>query len=63
MTTNREKINQMTNEELAEILSNSNNGEVCKYCSYRYEECDELSCYAGTLNWLNAESENTDDNK
>ena len=59
---NREKINQMSNEEMAELLSNSNSGEVCQYCSYiLYDECDVLSCYEGILNWLNKESEDTDD--
>lgn len=52
MTTNREKLAKMTNEELAEFLSNG----ACKYCYYK-EDCSPEPCSAGILKWLNQESE------
>ena len=55
MTTNREKLNQMSNEELAEILSMSS--WSCKYCKYEGSNCDDVTCYSGILQWLNRESE------
>ena len=55
MTTNREKLNQMTNEELAEILARSSRS--CKYCKYEDFDCTDFTCYSGILQWLNQESE------
>ena len=55
MTTNREKLNQMSNEELAKILSMSS--WSCKYCKYESFDCDDFTCYSGILQWLNQESE------
>lgn len=57
MTTNRERINNMTNEELAEIFSMSTSTKSCKYCRYKGFGCDDLTCYNGILQWLNQESE------
>lgn len=57
MTTNRERINNMTNEELAHIFVGSNYIPICKYCVYD-RRCDtDSSCYDGILQWLNQESE------
>lgn len=55
MTTNRERLNQMTNEELANILAYNE----CYYCVYgKNSFCgDETDCRKGILQWLNQESE------
>ena len=55
MTTNREKLNQMSNEEFAEILAMSSN--PCKYCKYADSGCYDSTCLNGILQWLNQESE------
>jgi len=57
MTTNRDKLNKMTNEELAEFLSTFD----CCMCVYD-KEVDCLSdvhkeCFRGILQWLNQECE------
>ena len=56
MTTNRERINAMSNEELANILVN----DICPYCIYQDVDCeidDDCECTVGILQWLNKESE------
>ena len=56
MTTNREQLNQMSNEELADILAN----DVCLCCIYRDVHCefdDDCECTVGITKWLNQESE------
>ena len=59
MTTNRERINNMTNEELAEFLGKYD----CLYCiykdieCYRYKNVGECDCTEGILQWLNKEIE------
>lgn len=57
MTTNRERLAKMTNEELAKILSMSS--WSCKYCKYEGSNCHDFacSCHSGILQWLNQESE------
>lgn len=55
MTTNREKLAKMTNEELAEFF------EIycdCNECPFRYKECSggEVRCKDIFLEWLNYES-------
>ena len=55
MTTNREKLNQISNEELAKTLATSSIS--CKYCKYEGSNCDDVTCYSGILQWLNQESE------
>lgn len=56
MTTNREKLAKITNEELAEFLGKQD----CSFCiskkidCYRYNDYD---CEKGILQWLNQESE------
>lgn len=57
MTTNREKLVNMTNEELAFIFAMSSSTKTCKYCRYKDSNCDDLFCYNGILQWLNQESE------
>lgn len=55
MKTNRERINAMTNKELADILAY----RECYYCAYNETtSCDDESdCRKGILQWLNQESE------
>ena len=55
MTTNREKLNQMSNEKFAEILAMS--PMACKYCKYENSGCYNSTCLNGILQWLNQESE------
>lgn len=59
MTTNREKLNQMSNEEFAEILAMSSRS--CKYCKYENSGCYYSTCLNGILQWLNQESEENND--
>ena len=59
MTTNREKLNQMSNEEFAEILATSSSS--CKYCKYEGSDCTDFTCYSCILQWLNQESETNND--
>lgn len=55
MTTNREKLAKMTNEELAKFIYNI---EDCNLCAYDYNYCNpNLCCIQGILLWLNQESE------
>ena len=55
MTTNREKLAKMTNEELAEFFDKQG---FCVMCIYKYQkDCLERDCEYGTLQWLNQESE------
>lgn len=54
MKTNREKLNQMTNEELVDILIN----DVCPCCIYKDVNCefdDDCECTVGVTKWLNQE--------
>lgn len=55
--TNREKLANMTNEELAEIFAMSSSTKSCKYCRYKGSNCEDLTCYNGILQWLEQESE------
>lgn len=58
MTTNYEKIKNMTVEELAEFFHKTN---ACFYCIYEgleETECDESEgCLSGIKQWLQAEAE------
>ena len=59
--TNGDKIRQMSNEELASIISTS-----CDKCGYRPNQCvsdDEKTCYEGHLAWLNAPAESEVENE
>ena len=57
MTTNREKLNNMSNEELAEVFVNAN----CNICIYKSNNFDCFSsnwtCKDGVKQWLEQESE------
>lgn len=56
MTTNREKLAKMTDEELAEMLSL----DICQFCKYEHIECvndDSYECASGIVKWLNEECE------
>ena len=50
--TNRDKINGMSNDMLADILS-----VRCKLCIYRGGSCIGKSCIDGIKAWLNAPAE------
>lgn len=64
MVTNRERLNKMSNEELAKIIDEYDD-ESCNYCAYYSEERDKMSCIRpykksckdGIIEWLNQESE------
>ena len=62
MGTNRDKLNNMTNEELAEIMDDIDTS--CDFCAYAdispEKICSkprEKTCKDGILQWLNQESE------
>lgn len=67
MTTNREKLNNMTNEELAQIIDDIESLDadaICNFCAYAdispEKICSkprEKTCKDGILQWLNQESE------
>lgn len=52
MTTNREKLAKMTNEELAEFF---NKEGLCNLCIYNDITCECKDCYEGILKWLQSE--------
>ena len=55
MTTNKEKLAKMTNEELANFLYNTT---CCDRCLNKNRlDCYARFCKQGTLQWLNQESE------
>lgn len=56
MTTNRNKLSKMTNEELAEMLGKQN----CQYCVHSESVCyidNRKNCFDGILQWLEQECE------
>lgn len=53
---NRDKLNNMSNKELAELLS----FQQCSYCQYQDENCcilDDCICAEGIKLWLESEAE------
>ena len=64
MVTNRERLNKMSNEELAKIIDEYDD-ESCNYCAYCSDGRDMMlcvcpdkkSCVDGIIEWLNQESE------
>ena len=52
MTTNLERIRQMTADELAEIIKHP-----CRSCAYYIGDCRTKDCTKGIINWLEQESE------
>jgi len=56
MATNRDKINEMSNEELAKFMNELNNDNTCQFCAYGgMYGCED--CQDGILKWLNKECE------
>lgn len=54
MTTNRDKINAMTNEELASLLIS----DCFCYCiAEGWDNCGEISCTTNIVKWLESEVE------
>lgn len=51
--TNRDKINGINNDVLANILCVINGGAECKFCSYEEGSCLGKSCFDGIKRWLN----------
>lgn len=54
--TNADKIRSMTDEELADILS-EHECDKCIYRNLHYYECEEKQCKDGILEWLEKEAE------
>ena len=52
--TNRDKINNLDNSELAAILLWTGSNGRCKFCCYTKEKCLGKSCAEGIEAWLNA---------
>ena len=55
--TNREKLSNMTNEELAEFINEAAHDACLNCCAYREIPCCHRPCVDGILVWLNAEVE------
>ena len=54
--TNREMLNSMSDEELAEeIYRKSENS--CEHCNYKGQICVDNRCVEGILEWLESEVE------
>lgn len=58
--TNADRIRQMTDEEIADMLNIYEVGETCQYCANRGSMCN-ASCYHGILKWLKQEAEDDAD--
>ena len=52
--TNRDKINRMSNTELADILNGTDKYNACKYCYHNHKDCVGKACVEGIERWLNA---------
>lgn len=53
ITTNRDKINRMSNSELAAFLTLIVGDNKCKVCCYTSGDCFGKSCVDGIETWLN----------
>ena len=56
MTTNRERINAMSNEELAEILAMTASTKCCEYCALQKVDCykeNDYICKDGVYKQVN----------
>lgn len=53
--TNRDELNNMTNEELSEFIATS--FIKCAYCVYKNDSCELLKCTDGITEWLESEME------
>ena len=58
MTTNREQLNQMSNEELARFITLYTD---CSYCCAKSKCTPDGSCLTTFIKWLNQESEENND--
>lgn len=54
MTTNRERLAKMTDEELAKLLQETTS---CERCSGLCRHNSYIACFRGFIKWLNQESE------
>ena len=52
---NADRIRQMTDEELAEMLDIYEVDEICCYCSRRGDQACHNKCYNGIIEWLKQE--------
>ena len=52
MTTNRDKINRMTDEELTKLLQETTS---CERCSGLCIHNSYIACFRGFIQWLNQE--------
>ena len=59
--TNRNKFNQFSNAELADIL-NGISDDKCEFCSYTRDCCFGKNCVEGIEAWLNAPCANEPEN-
>lgn len=55
--TNGDRIRQMKDEEIADMLNVYEVVEICEYCANRGSTCIGGSCYYGILEWLKQEVE------
>ena len=58
---NGDRIRQMTDEELAEMLDIYEVVEICQYCANVELTCIGGTCYRGILEWLKQEVKNDDE--
>ena len=63
--TNRDNINGMSNDRLADILSRDDipYNVRCKLCIYRGGDCFGKSCFDGIKAWLDSPVKQSTDNK
>lgn len=59
MTTNYEKIKNMTLDEMAEFLTDRSACDTCD-CDMEENKCMAVGCLDGIKQWLQQESENND---
>jgi len=52
--TNGDKIRTMTNEEIANMIKEG----TCANCAYRQDDCTDITCEEGILEYLNQEVSN-----
>ena len=48
---NYEKIKNMSIDEMAKWLSKN----ICNYCIYQKQDCEDFKCYDGIKQWLESE--------
>lgn len=60
--TNRDKINKISNSELADILNETDKYNACKYCYHNHKDCVGKACVEGIEIWLSAPCANEPEN-